>query len=596
MELPVRPLRDGAVLPARAHQRRRQSGYAHDRSLSSSNQRIADNAVNHIFVGHSSYPPQHMGDDIDWSKSPTADREWLWQLHRLRWWTTLGQAHWRTGDEKYARAWAHQLLDWVAKNPRHPASAYAWRSIETGHRATSWTSVFQYFIDTPVMTPQHLVVFLGSMHEHATLLIGEYSAGSNWSVIEAQGLLHAAVCFPEFRDAERWQREAVRRLNAEITNQVHPDGHQRELSIIYHGNALQNFRGSYELARMNRLDHLFPSAFHERLERMAEVFMKLAMPDGTLPMFGSAWMRSEGHAWSTLREWADVFNRADFRYLATRGREGRPPRQTAFALRDSGLYSMRSGWDENATCLILKCGPDGGVHSHPDNGTFELYAGGRRLMPDSGVYIYSGDDEARNWFRQSRVHQTLTLDGRNIAYAPRRLLWETSGDHDILVVENRSYPDLTHRRAVIFVNRTYFLIIDEALGEAEGELRLHYQLAPGRHRLNASDLQFRTDSRDETNLLVQGFADDRTALVEEEGWVSFEYGKRERRPAAAFVRQKSRRSAGERFITVLMPHEGRQPPTVQVRVLDGTTPGSSPMRVRVTVDGRRTEISYTLPR
>lgn len=49
--------------------------------------------------------------------------------------------------------------------------------------------------------------------------------------------------------------------------------------------------------------------------------------------------------------------------------------------------------------------------------------GGRRLTPDSGRYIYHGDDKARKWFRQTRVHQTLTLDGHDTAYAPKLLLW-----------------------------------------------------------------------------------------------------------------------------------------------------------------------------
>ena len=79
------------------------------------------------------------------------------------------------------------------------------------------------------------------------------------------------------------------------------------------------------------------------------------------------------------------------------------PENTAFALDKSGLYSMRSSWDKNAICLVLKCGPDGGGHCQPDNGTFELYAGGRHLMPDAGCYIYSGDPENRAWFRQTKA-------------------------------------------------------------------------------------------------------------------------------------------------------------------------------------------------
>jgi heparan-sulfate lyase len=140
---------------------------------------------------------------------------------------------------------------------------------------------------------------------------------------------------------------------------------------------------------------------------------------------------------------------------------------------------MRSGWDEDAVCLVLKCGPDGGGHSQPDNGTFDLYAGGRNLMPDAGSYIYSGNPEGRAWFRQTKVHQTLTLDGKNSKYDPRQLLWQPGDSLDILVVENESYENLTHRRAVFFVDKRYFVIVDEAFGSATGDVAIHFQLAPG---------------------------------------------------------------------------------------------------------------------
>src|SRR5690606_31469871 len=106
-------------------------------------------------------------------------------------------------------------------------------------------------------------------------------------------------------------------------------------------------------------------------------------------------------------------NREDFLYMATDGAKGKAPVETAFALPESGLYSLRSSWKSDAIFLALKCGKDGGAHSQPDNGTFELYAGGKILMPDAGSYIYSGDPTGRAWFRQTRVHQTLSLNDRN---------------------------------------------------------------------------------------------------------------------------------------------------------------------------------------
>ena len=145
---------------------------------------------------------------------------------------------------------------------------------------------------------------------------------------------------------------------------------------------------------------------------MCEVPMKLCLPDGTNVQFGDAWAGKPGQHSQRFLEWSALFDRADFLYMATEGMEGTKPELTAYALKESGLYSMRSSWDKQAICLVLKCGPDGGGHCQPDNGTFDVYAGGRNLMPDAGSYIYSGDPGGRAWFRQTKVHQTLTLTGR----------------------------------------------------------------------------------------------------------------------------------------------------------------------------------------
>jgi len=78
----------------------------------------ANNALKHIFIGQSAYPPYFCGDDINWGTRPVSDNEWVWQLNRMGFWDTMAKAYWHTGDEKYAKEWCFQLLDWTRKNPR----------------------------------------------------------------------------------------------------------------------------------------------------------------------------------------------------------------------------------------------------------------------------------------------------------------------------------------------------------------------------------------------------------------------------------------------------------------------------------------------
>jgi heparan-sulfate lyase len=550
----------------------------------------ADNALRHIFVGQPAYPPHFCGEDINWNSRPVPDNEWVWQLNRMTFWTAMSRAYWHTGDEKYAEAWVFQLTDWVKKNPRDNNHAHAWRSLEAGLRSQQWTYLFQHFLDSPAFTPEFLVTFLNSCHEHASYLMTRYSTGSNWALKEADGMAFIAIIFPEFKDAEKWRTEAITRLNKEINNQVNSDGHQRELAIGYHLGALSLFTSTLDLAHLNGMGDAFPDSYRATIEKMCEVPMKLGMPDGSYTQFGNSWKGNPGASWNNLRRWAARYNRPDFLYVATEGREGERPQETAFAYRESGLYSMRSGWDRNAICLVLKCGPAGSWHTHPDNGTFELYAGGRHLMPDSGSFVYSGDPENTRWFRQTRVHQTLTLDGKDTAFAPKLLLWQPGDDLDLLVVENASYPDLTHRRAVFFVDKEYFVIVDEAYGTGKGDVAIHFHLAPGEAVLDNATRTARTDFKEGWNILVRNVMPEEANLEEEEGQVSFVYTIKEPRPAFSFRVAKTDET-GIRYVTIVVPY-AEHPPVIQAELLEDPVIGGNKLDLRVTANGKSRRIGY----
>lgn len=554
--------------------------------------KVAEDALNHIFIGQSAYPPYFCGEDINWLSKPVPDREWVVQLNRMGFWQTMATVYRQTGDEKYAREWAFQLVDWTRKNPRDKAHEDAWRSIEAGIRGNGWTNLFQGFLDSPSFTIDVMVPFLNSFHEHAVFLMTKYSKGSNWSLMEADGLAYIALTFPEFIESDAWVKEAARRLNAEITNQVYPDGHQKELAISYHMGCIGDFASSYNMALMNGRKDLFPESYQKTIEKMCEIPMKLGFPDGTNPAFSDAWSGNPGYLWRSLYNWGKKYNREDFLYVATEGKEGKKPEQTAFALETSGLYSMRSSWNKNAICLILKCGPDGGWHCQPDNGTFEIYAGGRHLTPDGGSFIYSGDNEGRAWFRQTKVHQTLTLDGKNSAYAPKLLLWKPGNDLDVLVVENAGYPGLTHRRAVFFVDKKYFVFVDEANGDATGDVDLHFQLAPGKTATDEKKFSVRSDFPEGWNLLIQTAPQKNMSIKKEEGQVSFVYTKKEPRPAFCFSVPKTTKE-GVRFVTVVAPYEKEQP-VVSAKLLGKPVIGSSHVELEVSFDGKKRKISYDL--
>ena len=179
-------------------------------------QQWADDALDHRFFAHYGYQPSFdYGDDIDWRYWPVKDNELRWQLHRHKWFTPMGYAYRVSGDEKYAKEWVSQYMDWIHKNPLVEIgrdeyeitddsqlkadaenSRFAWRPLEVSHRLQDQCFQFQLFIDSPYFTPAFLTEFLVNYHRHAEHIMENWSEKGNHLLFEAQRMLYAGSFFP----------------------------------------------------------------------------------------------------------------------------------------------------------------------------------------------------------------------------------------------------------------------------------------------------------------------------------------------------------------------------------------------------------------
>ena len=71
--------------------------------------------------------------------------------------------------------------------------------------------------------------------------------------------------------------------------------------------------------------------------------------------------------------------------------------------------------------LLLKYGPHGGGHGHPDKLMLDLWAHGVRLAPDAGSPAYTSPLQGP-WIRQTLSHNTVTLDHTSQPEAEGRLI------------------------------------------------------------------------------------------------------------------------------------------------------------------------------
>src|SRR5690606_26362114 len=132
---------------------------------------------------------------------------------------------------------------------------------------------------------------------------------------------------------------------------------------------------------------------------MAEHIFGLSTPELGFPMFGdtsrSLISSPERNTWSlynTLAEAGRRFKEPRYQALADLNLDLLPVNASA-AFVSGGVYTLRNGWTPEQVYMAVHCTPPSlnPWHDQPDNGTFELYAYGRWLMPDSGFYTYGHD-------------------------------------------------------------------------------------------------------------------------------------------------------------------------------------------------------------
>ncbi len=578
-------------------------------------QRQADEALEHKFYAHKGYQPSYFyGDDINWRYWPVKDNELRWQLHRHYWFIPLAKCYYLTHDNRYIDAWIDQYTDWVKKNPLdgveqlRAAGAseeqiaaerenirFAWRPMEAGRRLQDLLTEFALTIQSPRFTPQFLNLFLRTYRQHADHILHNYSKQGNHLLFEAQRMLFAGIFFPEFREAAQWRRSGIEILNREIGVQVYPDGMQFELDFGYHIAAIDIFLKALGMARLNGCESEFPASYIETVHRMTTVTWNLLFPDYSNPMFGDTKSHDKSSLKKQFRSWSRVFpDDRQLAWFASEGSKGQRPDYTSREFPQSGFYTLRTGWDPEATVTVVKAGPPAFWHNQPDNATFDYWRRGRNFFPDSGSYVYGGDSSVlaqRNWFRQTRVHNTLTLDNRNLETTDSKLLkWETSPAQTLLITENPSYKGLTHRRALFATQDGLLVIIDHALGPDAGTVGVHFNLCPGQVTF-AKDGTLSTRFDDGNNIRIKSSACKPLRIQQEEGWVSSAYRKKEQRPAYAVELEKQ---TGEKIwvVTVIAPEDQQR--SGSIAIVPDRSSTADRFHVAIRVGARTYDFRYEL--
>ena len=531
------------------------------------------------------------GEDINWEYWPVKDIEMRVQLHRHGWWASLAKAYCTSGDEKYAAEYVYELRDWVRKNPykpfgidqhgtvssgtidiNSPNECFAWRPLEVGIRLLRWCRHFEMFKDARSFTPEFLLEFLLSYHQNASVLMQSFSPAGNHLIHQSSGVIRAGIFFPEFKDAESWIQQGAENLNHEITRQSYPDGCHFELDPGYHIGFVQSYDDAIQVALQRGKKDLFPKECLEQLVRMTNYYLSYRYPDGTHPCLSDARRHDDLADADLLKNISNYYESPQteqIRWFATNGLDGLEPSYKSSGYPETGFYTFRSGWDSDDIIMPVKATERGMWHAQPDFGTFELWAYGRILMPDSGAYTYSGDEEIereRAYFKETARHNAVTLNDENyMDPKPEVIEWRPVDENGVqrLCVRHEAYDGLTRLRSISFVEEKFFVIVDEISGPSEGRLTLRNCLGQGNLAELSSGNYIYRDAEAGLRILVEG--PEGAAVSIDEDWYSETFREKHSRPVIRVDVARQKESSMQRFVTVLCPFSGNVVPQVVLK-------------------------------
>ncbi len=480
---------------------------------------------------------QFLGDPIDWQKDMSSgksgplrqsvfvnyrefetvgDCKLVWEPSRHHQLVVLARAYRVTGDLRYAEKVVNIILDWMAANPF--GYGMNWRSpLEIGIRLINWTIAIDLIRDSGIISDESWATMLDSVFASTWSIQRQYSRGSsanNHLIGEAAGVFIATCYFDWLPNADTWRDESRKVLEEQINSQAFSDGCTREHAFGYQLFVIQFLTISMVAADLRQ--ESFSAEFQDRLHAMYAFIANVSADTGKPPNVGDADNgyvldlgdipsdpaglisvgarlfdddRLSNSCPSETEYW--LFGKTSLNgALQERWRESE-------AFVESGYFILRSN-SSSGVSLFVDCAELGfghiAAHGHADCLSFTLAVDGQDILVDAGTYDYFSFPSWRNYFRETRAHNTVTVDGvcQSESLGPfmwgrraeaRLLEWRddtqecaVSGEHDGY---RRLQDPVTHRRMITLCKANGSIeVVDSILASDSHDTCRYFHLAP----------------------------------------------------------------------------------------------------------------------
>lgn len=428
-------------------------------------------------------------DKNHWENIDGADGEYQPQSSRFLGWGALSAEYMLTKNEDYAYKAIRIMEDfisdtayWRSVGNENGASVYdpingirgAYRrTLDAVGRAGSWSNTIDLFFKSRYATPTFCTEVMKSLWDTGNYLTIYNTTSGNWRQYEFECILKLANRIPEFTDSKsgkNWYKigkDEIERMFLQLNSLS--DGSYKEACDSYASSAYSGYVDFK--AEMIAAGGDVSDEYTARLRDMSYYIASLYAPDGTGIQWGDAAVSKRSS--SPFINMARWIGDKELEYIATYGSSGTEPEFTSQYFPESTVASLRDNWTKNSPWLFTNA-RGGGQHGHRDSNSIVLFAYGRNLLTDAGIFSYTGTDPYRQWGISSVAHNTVVINDASQTRYDRQ--WEdvnspftnsatkygfsTNDGFDWLSQSTPQTPGFDHRRTVTYIKPDIFIVSD----------------------------------------------------------------------------------------------------------------------------------------
>jgi len=352
------------------------------------------------------------GTPINWGKLEKTELEKSVWLNRFYYLPSFARLYYLSGDKNYIVDMMVFIRQWINDNPKNSEnsiSKYNWYDMQVAWRSIhlSWC----YCLCKNDLTINEKRLIVNSLKEHAEILVEDFGKQKlnefNHQSHGALAMLYLGILFPEIPQRSKLIDIAVKILGHHIQYAFYADGGNVEQMFGYYPFETAIFRDAFLLCQANEITP--PQGIKRLLRKMDNYLSQIAQPDGTMPQINDSFPMPVATTLATLND------------ILKNTCERQNPTSQFFPETQIGV--IRDGEKNNKEWYAL-ANPAStiGAHSHAGRLGFNLWYNKQPLVIDSGCCNYD-DPLLIHWYRTSRAHNTVIIDGKNDEATSSSLQW-----------------------------------------------------------------------------------------------------------------------------------------------------------------------------